>query len=86
MKEKSQNKLKRTKERAKEKGEVYYSEWRLLKMKNASTVRTILPHGTRVKPYALIGHVRIIRGGSQVSGCPTLFEFPCQNLIMIFPP
>mgnify|MGYP001945386787 CR=1 FL=1 len=40
MKEKAQKKLKRAKERAKEKGEVYYSKWRLQKMKNASTIRT----------------------------------------------
>lgn len=40
MKEKGQKKLKRAKERAKEKGEVYYNEWRLRKMKNASTIRT----------------------------------------------
>ncbi|OOR30335.1 hypothetical protein BW894_27230 [Bacillus mycoides] len=40
MKEKAQKKLKRAKERAEERGEVYYSEWRLQKMKNASTIRT----------------------------------------------
>jgi len=40
MKEKSLKKLKRAKERVKEKGEVNYSEWRLRKMKNANTVRT----------------------------------------------
>jgi len=40
MKEKGRKKLKRAKERAKEKGEVYYNEWRLRKMKNASTIKT----------------------------------------------
>lgn len=40
MKEKGRKKLQRAKERAKEKGEVYYNEWRLQKMKNASTIRT----------------------------------------------
>ncbi len=40
MKTKAQKKQKRTKERAKEKGEVYYNEYRLRKIKNARTVRT----------------------------------------------
>jgi hypothetical protein len=40
MKEKAQKRLKRAKERAKERGEVYYNKERLRKMRNASTVRT----------------------------------------------
>lgn len=40
MKNKGQKQIQRAKERAKKKGEVYYNEWRLQKMKNASTVRT----------------------------------------------
>lgn len=52
MKDKAQKKLKRAKERAKEKGEVYYNEYRLRKMKNASTIRTsdVMEHGKSRMP------------------------------------
>ncbi|WP_059103155.1 group II intron reverse transcriptase/maturase [Shouchella shacheensis] len=40
MKNKGKKKLRRAKKRAEEKGEVYYNEYRLRKMKNASTIKT----------------------------------------------
>lgn len=44
MKAKNQKKLKRAIESDKEKGEVYYNEWRLRKMKNASIIGTTWLH------------------------------------------